>query len=378
MRQNFYRNLESIRGVAALMICIYHIGWSTHLHELPFYSNLWIFVDLFFVLSGFVIALAYIDRLQNFADGLSFMKRRLFRIYPLHFVTTIAALALMGARYLVMPADTVATYHIDSSWIPLVLSILTLTHTFGWTNDVILNVPSWSISTEFFAYIIFAATCLIVRARKYRVVLLVIAAAIGLATLLAASPSLQAPIDLRIFRCLYGFGLGVLVFQIVDYFPGKMAPLMSSILQLALWLIIFSAISFLTETSLLLYFVPILFAILVGVMAKDDRSVFFAFWNGRVPTFLGAISYSVYMTHGVLMTVFGAATTRLMPSLGSKSPDFIALWKGDGLSVIFLATTLGLSILTYKFIEVPWRERGRRPGRNMPWKLETSAPRIQS
>ncbi|MEO8373759.1 MAG: acyltransferase [Sphingomonas bacterium] len=366
MRQNFYRNLESIRGVSALMICAYHVGWATHLHALPFYSNLWIFVDLFFALSGFVIALAYIDRLQNFANCLSFMKRRLFRIYPLHFVTTVAALALMGARYLVLPADTIATYHIDSSWIPLVLSIFTMTHNFGWTNNIILNIPSWSISTEFFAYIVFAATCLIVRDRKYRVALLVIAAAVSLAVLSGASYSLQAPIDLRVFRCLYGFGLGILAFQLVEYFPAKTKPFMSSMLQLILWLIILSSISLLSEISPLLYIVPILFAVLIGVMAKDNLSIFFVFWNGRVPTFLGTISYSTYLNHGVIMTIFGAATTRLMPSLSSKSPDSLTLWMGDGLSVIFLATTLGISFVTYKFIEIPWRERGRRPGHNMP------------
>ncbi|MEO7687691.1 MAG: acyltransferase [Sphingomonas sp.] len=366
MRQNFYKNLESIRGVSALMICIYHIGWSTHLRQLPFYSNLWIFVDLFFVLSGFVIALAYIDRLQIFADSRSFMKRRLFRIYPLHFVTTIAALALMGMRYLVMPADTISTYHIDSSWIPLVLSILTLTHNFGWTNNIILNIPSWSISTEFFAYIVFATTCLIVRDRKYRVALLVIAAVVSLIILLLASYSLEGPINLRVFRCLYGFGLGVLTFQIVNYFPSRIPPLLSFISQSILWITILTAISLISGNSRLLYFVPLLFAILTGVMAKDDRSGFLLLWNGRVPTFLGAISYSVYLNHGVLMTVFGSAQQRLMPFLSSKTPDSLTLWIGDGLSVIFLATTLALSFATYKFIEVPWRERGRRPGHKMP------------
>ncbi|MEO6218452.1 MAG: acyltransferase [Sphingomonas sp.] len=366
MRQNFYRNLESIRGVAALMICFYHIGWSTHLHQLPFYSNLWIFVDLFFVLSGFVISLAYIDRLQNFADCQSFMKRRLFRIYPLHFVTTMTALALMGARYLVMPADTISTYHIDLSWIPLILSILTLTHTFGWTNNIILNIPSWSISTEFFAYIVFAATCLIVRDLRYRVALLVAAAAIGLIVLLSASYSLEGPINLRVFRCLYGFGLGVLAFQIVNYFPAAIPPFISLAFQLILWITILSAISLLPGNSKLLYILPILFAILTGIMAKDDRSGFLWLWNGGVPTFLGAISYSVYLNHGVLMTVFGSAQQRLMPFLSSKTPDSLTLWIGDGLSVIFLATTLALSFATYKFIEVPWRERGRRPGHKMP------------
>lgn len=348
------------------MICFYHIGWATHIHQLPFYSNMWIFVDLFFVLSGFVISLAYIDRLQNFADCQSFMKRRLFRIYPLHFVTTIAALALMGMRYLVMPADTISTYHIDLSWIPLILSILTLTHNFGWTNNVILNIPSWSISTEFFAYIVFAATCLMVRDRKYRVALLVIAAGVGLSVLLSTSYSLEGPINLRVFRCLYGFGLGVLAFQIINYLPFRILPFTSFTLQLILWLFILAAISLVPGNSRLLYLLPILFAVLTSAMAKDDRSGFLGLWNGRVPTFLGAISYSVYLNHGVLMTVFGSAQQRLMPFLSSKSPDSLTLWIGDGLSVIFLATTLALSFLTYKFIEVPWRERGRRPGHSMP------------
>ena len=82
--------LDSLRGVAAIGVAAYHIHGSGLLFNSALVRSGWLWVDFFFVLSGFVIAASYGDRLaQGFAVR-RFMLLRLGRIYPLH----IAMLAL--------------------------------------------------------------------------------------------------------------------------------------------------------------------------------------------------------------------------------------------------------------------------------------------
>src|SRR5467141_5130938 len=82
--------LDSWRGIAACLVALFHLeAYShlvhSHLHGVPFLSNSWLFVDFFFVLSGFVIAANYQQRLlDGFGVG-RFLFLRLGRLYPLHF-----------------------------------------------------------------------------------------------------------------------------------------------------------------------------------------------------------------------------------------------------------------------------------------------------
>src|SRR5438445_11061004 len=80
--------LDSWRGIAACMVALGHLDLLSpysHVHGVPFLSNSWLFVDFFFVLSGFVIAANYQQRLlDGFGVG-RFLLLRLGRLYPLHF-----------------------------------------------------------------------------------------------------------------------------------------------------------------------------------------------------------------------------------------------------------------------------------------------------
>src|SRR6266516_6694053 len=89
--------LDSWRGIAACLVALFHLDAYSHLYDVPFLRNSWLFVDFFFVLSGFVIAANYQQRLlDGFGVG-RFLLLRLGRLYPLHF----AMLALFIAFELV-------------------------------------------------------------------------------------------------------------------------------------------------------------------------------------------------------------------------------------------------------------------------------------
>src|ERR1044071_342255 len=88
--------LDSIRGIAALLVVLYHMPvWNPWLHGVPAIHNSYYMVDLFFVLSGFVMNLNYGDRLKNGGDLARFQMVRLGRLFPVHLLFLV--LALMAA-----------------------------------------------------------------------------------------------------------------------------------------------------------------------------------------------------------------------------------------------------------------------------------------
>ncbi|MGL4302258.1 MAG: acyltransferase family protein, partial [Sphingomonas sp.] len=149
--------LDSLRGVCACIVVLYHLGGTIQLTELPLIRAGWLFVDFFFVLSGFVIAAAYRDRLaRGFPVG-RFMVLRLGRIYPLHVAVLLTMVAWESARlklgggwgHETFPADRVP------SAVPVNLALLQI---FGLYDRPTWNGPSWSIAAEVWTYLA-AALC---------------------------------------------------------------------------------------------------------------------------------------------------------------------------------------------------------------------------
>ena len=74
MKQHKLLPLESLRGIAAISVALYHFNTGSHFNN-AFVSNAWLMVDFFFVLSGFVIALNYIDNIKSAKNYLRFKRR---------------------------------------------------------------------------------------------------------------------------------------------------------------------------------------------------------------------------------------------------------------------------------------------------------------
>src|SRR5258705_13801306 len=86
--------LDSWRGIAACLVALFHLDAYSHLYDVPFLRNSWLFVDFFFVLSGFVIAANYQQRLRDGFGVGRFLLLRLGRLYPLHLFMLAAAVAV--------------------------------------------------------------------------------------------------------------------------------------------------------------------------------------------------------------------------------------------------------------------------------------------
>lgn len=86
-----FEALDLLRGMAAVMIVAFHAYWTSA--EANPWSKGWLAVDLFFALSGFVLAHAYLDRLKAGLGLRAFMKLRLARLYPLYIAGTLVGAA---------------------------------------------------------------------------------------------------------------------------------------------------------------------------------------------------------------------------------------------------------------------------------------------
>src|SRR5258708_20052461 len=94
-----YRSLDSLRGVAATLVVFFHVSWNNRITGFHFFQQAFLFVDLFFILSGFIIATVYGRRIRTSPDAISFMILRFFRLYPLHFATLLFLVALQTPKY---------------------------------------------------------------------------------------------------------------------------------------------------------------------------------------------------------------------------------------------------------------------------------------
>ena len=88
-----YVALDGWRGVCACVVMLYHFQITSHVYDVTLIRNAFLFVDFFFVLSGFIIANAYYGGLRHRHGLYRFMVLRFGRVYPLHFFVLVAFVA---------------------------------------------------------------------------------------------------------------------------------------------------------------------------------------------------------------------------------------------------------------------------------------------
>lgn len=151
-RQRLER-LTSIRGFAALFVILYHaqemIGGFDLRPWTALLSKGYLAVDFFFVLSGFILAYSYAHEFDR-GNGRyrRFLNNRLARIYPVHLLTLLLAIVVTS------PISAFGRLP-DGAALKSFLHNVLLSHSWGFVDDLSFNFPSWSISTEWFAYLSF-------------------------------------------------------------------------------------------------------------------------------------------------------------------------------------------------------------------------------
>lgn len=183
---HFYA-LDAIRGVAAVLVVCLHEFQSFAGVPHPFSGYL--AVDLFFLLSGYVIASAYDRRLASGMPFGTFLKLRLIRLYPLYLVGFLIGLARVLVQFQVGVNPPPAVPFAWGSVMELLM--LPTPMTIGWQYDTLffLNPPAWSLFFELLINIAFAA---IHRHLSQRVlVVLILVSGLGLIYVADANRSLE-------------------------------------------------------------------------------------------------------------------------------------------------------------------------------------------
>ncbi len=334
--------LTGIRGLAAWFVVLYHIrvGAVSYLPgELSFVlSKGYLAVDLFFMLSGFVLWLNYSDRLRRGGLGAvpKYLARRVARIWPLHLFILAMTVVYAG---LVAAQSELNTVHYP--WEELPLHVL-LIHNWGFTGGLTWNDPSWSISGEAAAYLLFPVIVLGIDWRRLSPAL-GIAALLILAALLAAimgwhgAEILDRDIPrFGLLRAMTEFSMGTIVCALWQRWCARPRPAIALAGALSGGAVALGLATDAPETLVVpLFLAGLLLALALTAGHRGNPLA------ARPIHYLGEISYSTYLVHFLLYIVFKI--------LFVEDPANVP----PGLIGLFLLLTFAASVALYHGIERP-------------------------
>ena len=328
--------LDAWRGLAALAVALYRLEADGTFYALDFVRNSWLFVDFFFVLSGFVIAFAYLDRIEDAQSTVKFTIRRFGRLWPLHVAMLLAFVALEASHAL---RGETAFEGAKAPW--TIMPELALAHGLGVTGLTDWNSPSWSISTEFWTYIVFAA--LVLGFRRQMAVAATVVVVLSLGVLVNVSPTgMDVTFDYGFLRCLAGFFTGVLTLMLWRAVKDRVVLPMPTVLEAAMLVVMIGFVTLAGRTALS-YAAPFVFAMTVLVFSFQRGALSQALLT-RPMQAIGEWSYAIYMTAYFIALIFNL---KLVPKLAGVPMDAVAL--------AYLACVLAASWLAYRLIETPTR-----------------------
>ena len=183
------------------------------------------------------------------------------------------------------------------------------------------------------------------------------------------SGTLDFTADWGIIRCLSGFFLGMLIFQLGRGGSFRLPSRVAAIFEILAAAALTPAITLARGTLILV--VISLFVFLVALLRSDQGPVAFLL-NSRSAQFLERISYSIYMVHSTIVAGFLIAAKHVVPYFSHSSA--INSWTGEGLAILALICVVAASALTYAFIEEPARLVGRRHFTRYAKRIDPSNP----
>lgn len=275
--------LDALRFVAAMGIVIGHSAGRMDVVLWFDPRTLRLFVDLFFLISGFVIAHVYLGKIGDGESYARFLVKRAARLLPLHWLTLAAAI-VVG----VVAMRTGANIASPELYNPAcILPNALLLHSLGTCGGLSFNAPSWSISAEAVMYVIAPLIFLATRSRLFGWGLFG-ALFIGL-SMLPGNPWHAWTSDGGALRALPSFLLGVLLYRVRDrlkvFATGGWAA------GLALLAFFGGTVARIPELILLL----LLYATVIAVTCDDLAARTPRALRRLAP--LGQLTYSIYMIH---------------------------------------------------------------------------------
>lgn len=355
----------ALRGIGALLVMVYHLGEiKTAPGEVTRFidlgANIDLVLDMFFLLSGFIMAYIYAETFSKTVSGKSmgrFLWFRFARTYPVHIFALLIYLversfyifsyAHLG-NFLHVPVPPAIFYtdpNLQNTPFTLLANIL-LIHGVGVTSQLSWNYPSWTLSAEFAAYVVFPFLCLYIgRFGKIGAVIQIALCVGAYLALEAVYGDLNVPGYDGAIRCVPGFAIGVAIYTLSSYVK-ELSDRQLHVAQgisLAVLLLTYSY----AHSQVL---VMITLAVFVWLTTENRGWVSSALsWSPL--HYLGLLSYSIYMTH---VTV-GKPVFPVLDLIGDRLGLADEWWWLYFTLAVAMGVTIGISVLIFRYVEMPAR-----------------------
>lgn len=355
--------LDGWRGLACLIVAIHHLPVPHALYHQSWLQNGAPMLELFFLISGFVISLVFAEMAQTPRGAAAFIVRVFGRLWPIHVVMLMALVVLALIRSVFaehggfsdqMTLEALgAQLLLIQTWVGLGLS---------W------NYPAWTLSAELAAYLLFAFLMLITRSRAGQIAgASAIAILAGIIFLGELGPRDHYNV-ISVARAVTGFFIGFLLREVWRGAHLRSAWLATPLEIAALIGVVWAMSARLDGAAYFLNYAIFGFTVLVFA---NDRGLVSRLMTWPPLQWLGKVSFSIYMVHGVivlyLVQAFWAAERFLRasfatwldnPHIGREQMLFSlgAGWADNMLLALYLVLVLAVAALVYRFVEAPTRE----------------------
>jgi peptidoglycan/LPS O-acetylase OafA/YrhL len=329
-----FTTLNALRGVAAIAVATTH--WRVVFGVCHAQSG-YLAVDLFFLLSGFVIAYSYDAKLQATWTVSQFLKVRIIRLYPMYMLglcATVIGIFLFDTadRMGATSYEIAGTFFFNIFMLPL--SLMKQSHAV-----FPLNSPAWTLCLEVVCNLIYALLYRFTKLGNLLVCAVISAAGLVTVALTYGTINLgfsQSNFFVGLFRVGFSFSVGVMMCRVCQKelftnfrFPGGIA------VALCIFLLFSRPVNQpIFELICVIILFP--FILLIGVRSE---------FNKRISDFLGNISYPLYAIHMPILSI-------ILVTFKGYSPSALALW-----GLLCLMTLVGVSALLHQYFDRPIRAK---------------------
>lgn len=361
---NYINTLTPLRGIAALWVVLYHYDQLTTFTGLDhlvsqdstmLLAKGYLFVDFFFLLSGFILAHVYGSRFQhgiNLRSSWNYLWARFSRLYPLHVFCLLTHVLVACFLILGFPNVWDKFSHMYAlKGIPVHLFLGQ-----AWGSDYWLtwNVPSWSISAEWAIYMLSPVLFLFLFKKKgvWPWVMAIISFTILRSIVhFHVKHSLDTTFDWGIFRCFAEFTLGIVVYNL--YQEGFLKKWLAKDLA-------FVVMALITLLGLHIkindvWIIPC-FALVILTAAYNQGKVQ-QVMKWPMAQYLGEISYSIYMMQGLWLSLYWMGLDSWLAVRPGIVPD---TWTLLALVMSLLFVNMVSAAWSYHNIEIPFQLKLRK------------------
>lgn len=344
---NRINSLDGLRGLAAIGVAFFWHYQHFNPETFPFSRKAYWFyqygyslVDLFFILSGFIFCYVYKARLTSKSLGIKeYGVLRFSRLYPLHLLTLLLVALVQSIRHYYI-GDYFVYQHNDTYH--FILNLFFIQN--GWfEHNFSFNAPTWSLSVEIIAYLLFFLIIYFLGSKEYYLVLYIAFVILGIVIKLTGLNTFL--LNQETSRVFMGFFVGCLVYELYNYVRKiKTQHVFISIYSAVFLFLSISAITFghgvLRDWQLV--YTLIIFPL--GILIILEIKIFNKILSVKPLAYLGEISFSIYLLHYPMQLVL-----KTLKDIYSFEINFSSRLT----FVTFCISVIFVSILSHEFFEKP-------------------------